>query len=81
VLAQRPRPGQDASEQHFVEGWLRDTLARGPGRGRDNIRDARDNGISPRTLHRAKANLAIKVRKLGFSGGWEWSLGDGASER
>ncbi len=56
---------------------LRDLLADGsPVPAADVTRHARDNGISPRTLHRAKARLGVKSERSGYgsSGRWSWHL-------
>lgn len=42
---------------------------------------ARDAGITPRTLRRARKALRIKPAKAGFDGGWVWALPEGGHER
>ena len=43
-------------------GWLRERLAPGPDRAASVIRDAGAEGISVRTLRRAKAKLRVESR-------------------
>jgi AAA domain len=54
--------------------FLLDLLANGPVRSREIIEAAEANGISRRTLFRAKNDLGIKPRKKGVRGGWFWQL-------
>jgi hypothetical protein len=54
--------------------WLKDFLTPDSQAGTDCIGQARKNGISERTLWRAKAMLSVKATKAGFKGGFIWSL-------
>lgn len=59
--------------------WLRDVLADGPLDAKDVHRRARDNGISERTLKRAKRSAGVVSEssraETGISG-WRWSIKD-----
>lgn len=54
--------------------WLREVLRAGPMAAQEVERIARDAGISPKSLRRAREKLGIKPQKQGFGGGWWWSL-------
>ena len=67
----------DSAERTDAERFLRDLLADGsPVPAAEVTRHARDNGISPRTLHRAKSRLGVKSERSGYgsSGRWSWHL-------
>lgn len=69
-------PGDDGERSTLDEAchWLRDLLADGSLPARDVKRRATEDGISPRTLDRAKAQLKIKAHKEGGRGGrWVWA--------
>jgi putative DNA primase/helicase len=59
--------------------WLRDVLADGPLEAKDIYRQARENGISERTLKRAKRPAGVVSESsrvdTGISG-WRWSIKD-----
>src|SRR5262249_41274639 len=57
-----------------AEEFLRFVLADGEQAAKDVQAEARANGISERTLDRAKARLRIKSRKLHKKAPWLWSL-------
>ena len=59
------------SKQDFTEDWLRSTLPRDV---RTLKRLAEEQGISWRTMERAKAALGVKTVKLDYKGGWRWEL-------
>ena len=60
--------------------FLTDTLANGPVL-KAEIEDAADaNGISERTLFRAKGELGVMARKDGPNGTWTWRLPEGATK-
>jgi len=60
---------RDAAKQ-----FLRDLLADGPVK-RTEIEEAADaNGISERTLFRAKADLQVMAKRDGAGGCWTWKL-------
>ncbi len=54
--------------------WLKEALSDGARGAKELIAEARENGISRTTLQRAKDRLKVKSSKVGFSGGWGWSL-------
>lgn len=54
--------------------FLREALADGERPAREVQAEAREWGISDRTLKRAKKYLDVKVRKLGMDGAWHWQL-------
>lgn len=61
--------------------FLTDTLANGPVL-KAEIEDAADaNGISERTLFRAKGELGVMARKDGPNGTWTWRLPEGATKK
>jgi hypothetical protein len=41
---------------------------------RNVLSDARHNGISTKTLRRAKDSLGVVARKSGLLGSWQWHL-------
>lgn len=53
---------------------LRAELADGPRPAREALRSAAAAGISERTAQRARQALGVVPRKVGLTGGWEWSL-------
>jgi len=70
-----------ASEQSSSDGlpiddameFLRELLADGPVVQKKVVSEAREQGISERTLYRAKTELKVKSRKQ-RAGGWAWEL-------
>jgi len=54
--------------------FLRDVLASGPVAARDVEKAARDAGVQPRTLRRAKERLKIRSVKSGMGASWSWVL-------
>jgi AAA domain/Bifunctional DNA primase/polymerase, N-terminal/Primase C terminal 1 (PriCT-1) len=54
--------------------FLRDELAEGPVESKQIQRDAQANGITLRTLDRAKARLSVEAKKRSFKSGWDWTL-------
>ena len=67
----------DSAERTDAERFLRDLLADGsPVPAAEVTRQAREIGISSRTLHRAKARLGVKSERSGYgsSGRWSWHL-------
>ena len=73
------RPDDDGDEQsakaEAVE-WLADMLACGPLAAKEIKDRARGDGISPRTLDRAKSTLGVRAHRVGFGadGCWQWAL-------
>jgi putative DNA primase/helicase len=54
--------------------FLADMLENGPVAKQEIDEAAEANGISTRTLMRAKAELNIVAKKVGMQGGWTWQL-------
>jgi hypothetical protein len=76
----RRRGGEDdTSELEEAKTWLADVLAAGPLPAKDILAQARQDGISKRTLDRAKKSLNVTTAKAQgvANGGWSWSLGEG----
>lgn len=73
-------PDGDEGERSAVEdamGYLRESLSGGPMDQKQMQREARDAGITDRTLRRAKARLNVTSKReggLGPAGRWVWSL-------
>ncbi|PIR48109.1 hypothetical protein COU80_06065 [Candidatus Peregrinibacteria bacterium CG10_big_fil_rev_8_21_14_0_10_55_24] len=67
---------EEKSALEEAEEYLKEELRDGPKRARELYADAKDAGISERTLKRAKANLNIERTKDGFGkdGFWSWQL-------
>lgn len=66
----RRRRGGAGEAVEEAEEFLRDTLAGGPRTVREIEAEARDAGIAPRTLRRAREALDIRPRKSGMGGAW-----------
>jgi len=69
-----PPEGGSQNELDRVCDFLRSELADRSVPACQIQQGARANGISEKTLNRAKKELGVVVRKGGFSGGWTWSL-------
>lgn len=54
--------------------FLRRVLNEGPRPAKVVQSEARQEGITERTLKRAKSQLRVVSRKLGMDGSWEWGL-------
>ena len=54
--------------------FLQEILANGPVNAKEAEEEAEANGISERTLRRARMTLGIKVAKDGYQGPWMWKL-------
>ena len=61
--------------------WLRDALADGPRPCKQMKDNAKADGISNRTLERARAKTGVIAEPDGFGGPWMWRLPDSASVR
>jgi hypothetical protein len=78
------RGEEDPSELDEAKAWLADVLAAGPLPSKAILAQARQDGISKRTLDRAKKSLGVATAKAQgvANGGWSWSLGEhGRQER
>jgi AAA domain len=63
----------EKSELEAAKEFLRDELKDGPVWAKQVYSDARDAGVTDRTLRRAKDALRVKSEKIGTEG-WAWSL-------
>ena len=64
----------DRPARNDAADFLQKLLADGPVESTEVFRQAKANGIKERTLNRAKGDIGVKSLKLGFGGGWYWSL-------
>jgi hypothetical protein len=74
-----PRTEEEKSAIDEAMEFLREALADGARPAEEILREARKAGISERTLHRAKTQLGIKVKRIGTpgkrgGGSWYWDL-------
>lgn len=76
LLAAAAESQEEKSERLDAVAFLRERLSDGPKPYKDILREAKDSGISERTLDRAKAALRVVSKRQGFGrdGGWEWRL-------
>jgi hypothetical protein len=68
---------EDRVERGDADTFLTDLLTLGEVLAREVLTAARDNGISDRTLYRAKSRLGVRARhegQPGKAGRWYWSL-------
>lgn len=63
---------EDRSTVEEAEGFLLEVLAAGPIAAKELVREAKECGISKRTLDRAKKKLGVRSRKEGDQ--WHWNL-------
>ncbi len=75
AMAQTDGDGEHTALNEAVE-WLEIYLADGAKLGKQLKRDADSDGISKRTLERAKSKLKIASGPQGKAGPWMWSLPD-----
>ena len=61
-------------ERREAAEFLREELANGPRPSKEIIGDAKERGISVKTLRRAYKDMSGKPQKNGMTGGWEWGL-------
>jgi putative DNA primase/helicase len=57
-----------------AKDFLRELLATRPISATDGEEACEGNGISQRTLERARKELGVKATKDGFGGGWKWAM-------
>jgi hypothetical protein len=69
-------PDADPTAIARAAGWLEDLLSNGPKPAREIFLAARDCGLSPVTLRRAKNALGVEVRKDVYQGPWVWCLSE-----
>jgi hypothetical protein len=72
--AMQAADGQSGYAKREARDFLRERLEVGPAKADDIIAEAEQNGITKRTLYRAKRDLGVKSRKTGLSAGWTWEL-------
>lgn len=74
-----PVSQEERSALEDAEDFLRDMLAESPVDSKEILKEARNAGVSEKTLHRAKKTLGVRSQKLGFGrdGVWVWALKDG----
>ena len=75
ALAAASRKGEGGELHHACE-LLQDFLRDGPKSAKEGMEFAEANGISSRTLERARAKLGVKSEKhvFGPGGGWFWRM-------
>jgi Bifunctional DNA primase/polymerase, N-terminal/AAA domain/Primase C terminal 1 (PriCT-1) len=75
LLAQ-PENAEESNACGEAKGFLSEFLADGPHPVGDIKSEARRAGISDRTLIRARYQLGVRAKKVGFGNGqyWEWGL-------
>lgn len=69
-------PPLDREERRAADAWLHEVLANGPVRSSEIVELAEQEGISRRTLFRAKKRLGVASRKTseGMTGFWCWEF-------
>jgi hypothetical protein len=70
---ERPQDGEP-TELDEAKDWLRDALADGPRPAKEMLAMAKKDGLSKRTLDRARADLGVRASKKDVAGGWKWNL-------
>lgn len=73
ILAQ-PAEGEEKTALDDAKDFLQDILGAGPVTVVEIFKRAKAEGISPKTLKRAKRTMGIEAKKAGFQAGWEWEL-------
>jgi putative DNA primase/helicase len=74
ALAAANKHSKDSKSLKDAKEFLTELLADGPVEATDGEEAAAKEGISKRTLERARAALGIKAAKDGFQGPWMWSM-------
>ena len=76
ALMTAARDRDEPAARQDADTFLREFLAAGPVASRDIFRAGQANGLSRRTLFRAKRRLGIPAHRTGFGaeGGWTWEL-------
>jgi putative DNA primase/helicase len=67
-------PGRPEKASSDAEAFLRGRLGFGAVPAKDIVEEAEAQGISERTLRRARAKLGVLVNKSAFCGGWTWEM-------
>jgi putative DNA primase/helicase len=74
ALAAINRHNKDGGSLTEAKDFLRELLAKGPIPAKEAEEAAEANGVSERTLRRARKELGIKTSKSSFDAGWTWSM-------
>lgn len=74
ALAAGTENGEPAGVLQEAVAWLQGVLADGPVKAVDVKKRAAADGITARTLDRAKAVLKVEATRQGFGGPWVWAL-------
>ena len=74
LAAANANEGEEGAALREAVEFLSDELKDGPVSQRTIKADATANGISERTLRRAKSTLGVVTRKMGMKEGWTWEL-------
>jgi putative DNA primase/helicase len=72
--AMQATTGQAGYAKREARDFLLERLEAGPVKADEIFEEAEQNGISKKTLYRAKKELKIKSRKDKFDGEWSWEL-------
>jgi len=71
----------DRTERDDAADFLREVLAAGSVKAKEVFKQAREAGISERTLRRAQRALGVKPTRAGYGGGGSWVWGLPAGHR
>jgi putative DNA primase/helicase len=74
AIAANNATSKDGSALEDAKAYLTELLANGPVDATHGKAGAEANGISERTLKRARKELGVKAVKDEFKGGWRWTL-------
>jgi putative DNA primase/helicase len=81
ALAQEQGERREVSALDEAVAWLSAALADSPRPGKEVKAEAERDGITGRTLERARVKLRVIVGPIVFGGTWMWKLPDSASVR
>ena len=73
-ILRQPADPEERDARDDAKAFLIDLLANGSVPAKDVFRDARDAGVSERTLRRAAQDLGVDKTKTAMDGGWLWKL-------
>jgi len=79
-LASDARSPGEKSELDAAKEFLHSELEDAPMMAKQILKDARDAGVSHKTLYRAKAVMGVTSHKEGFEG-WSWRLPKAANQK
>jgi hypothetical protein len=74
ALAALSVQGENKTDKSEAMEFLKEVLKDGPVAARDVKKEAREAGISAKSLRSAREALRIKPEKAGFERGWVWKL-------